>query len=281
MSNITNYQSNVNRLETTYDRYMVSRVVTNPLENLLETEVPAGLPQNYFVELSLYSYADNRLVFNTTIDPRTNSEIFRTTTIQYQGGSSRRLLYIDFSKTNAGLIDGRFELVLNFFAPEIGNVNAKPLVLTKISPSRTEVEVRLTPEYRTPESASIVTSFASPQINKDSILGAMRQFFNQPNSSTLGLQTDNTTLTYPIIREYFPPAVTQSISASKAINVTYESTLSTSIQTLLNRAYTYASESVRTSTAERFTDTMIYQIVSASIVRARPEVATTTEVVLL
>lgn len=282
MSNTYNYQSNLAKLETTYDRYMVSRIIINSLEDLLQAEVPTTLPDRYFVELSLYSYADNRLVFNTVIDSEVSNDIFYLTTVQYQGQNQfRKLLFIDFSKANLGLIDGRFEVVLNFFIPEVGDANIKPLGITKISPSRTEIEVKLIPDYRTPASASILTSFASPQINKDNVLGAMRQIFNQPNSSTLGLPTDNTPLTYPIISEYFSPITSQSVSQSKARNSNYETVLASSIQVLLDRAYTYASESVRLSTLNRFTDSVMYQIVSESVTRAQKELITTTEIVLL
>lgn len=269
MSKIRNYESNIFQLDSQYERYTVSRIVETPRDDLLQIEVPTQLPSNFFVEMHIYSYANNQLVFSTTTSDLQNSQIFSVTTLQYlQDSSIRRLLFIDFSKILQPFPDGRFELVINFFSPEIGNSLTKPLSLTTISPSRTEVELKLTPEYRTPQSASQLRNFALPQINSTWALEAVKYICNQSQSFNPNIPTDKTPLTFDIIQEFLP--VSESIKLNNP-NVAgfYTQSIKVSTQTLLNSIYTRASASiVQYPVQTRFTNELLVSILSSSIGQA-------------
>jgi len=265
MSKIRNYESNILQLENQFSRYSVSRIVESPRDDLIKVEVPSQFPDVFSVEISIYSYANNRLIFNVTVDSQLNN-LFSFVTLEYlQDSSKRRLLFIDFSKIPEEFPDGRFEIVLNFFAPEIGSATTQSLLLTKISPSRTEVELKLTPEYRTPQSASQLRNFALPQINSTWALEAVKYICNQSQSFNPNIPTDKTPLTFDIIQEFLP--VSESIKLNNP-NVAgfYTQSIKVSTQTLLNSIYTRASASIVQYPAEtRFTNELLVSILSSSI----------------
>ena len=70
MANQQNYKSNTQQLSDSYTRYTVSRIIANKNDDLLDMEVPAdfseALIQNN-VEVSLYSLADNSLIFSDVV----------------------------------------------------------------------------------------------------------------------------------------------------------------------------------------------------------------------
>ncbi len=272
MSKIRNYESNIFQLENQYERYSVSRIVETPRDDLLQLEVPTELPSNFFVEMHIYSYANNQLVFSTTTSDLQNNEVFSVTTMQYlQDSSIRRLLFINFSKILQPFPDGRFELVINFFSPEIGNPLTKPLSLTTISPSRTEVELKLTPEYRTPQSASQLRNFALPQINSTWALDAVKYVCNQSQSFNTNIPTDKTPLTFDIIQEFLPALESIKLNNPNVAGV-YTQSIKVSTQTLLNSIYTNASASIiQYPTETRFTNQLLMNILSSSISRAITE----------
>ena len=272
MSKIRNYESNIFQLENQYERYSVSRIVETPRDDLLQLEVPTELPSNFFVEMHIYSYANNQLVFSTTTSDLQNNEVFSVTTMQYlQDSSIRRLLFINFSKILQPFPDGRFELVINFFSPEIGNPLTKPVSLTTISPSRTEVELKLTPEYRTPQSASQLRNFALPQINSTWALDAVKYVCNQSQSFNTNIPTDKTALTFDIIQEFLPASESIKLNNPNVAGV-YTQSIKVSTQTLLNSIYTNASASIiQYPTETRFTNQLLMNILSSSISRAITE----------
>lgn len=283
MSNNYNYESDILSLSQNFKRFRVSRIIDNPVNRLLELEVPSNIPDNFTIEVMLYTLDSNQLVSSTVIDSA--SDVLNTVTLNYSAdegtgfGSQRRLLFVDFSKLSIPLTQGRYELVLNFFVSEIGTFNEAALSVVTISPSRRELELRLTPQCGGLDYINKLKEFTAPQITRESILGALQQVFNQPDNNRLNLTTDNTALSYDIIEDYFTDTTKQRISASKILNSNYENILTQSIQTLQDRAYLFASESVRTSTTKIFTDSMIYDIVSSSLALAQKEI--TSEIVLL
>lgn len=266
MSNTFNYASNVSLLEREYSRYNVSRIIENPLQDLLEVELPMEVQDKYFVEMNLYSLADNSVVFSTTINPTDDQEIIKVVTLSYPDTSVRRLLFIDFSKITIDIPDGRFEAVFNFFIPKVGNANSKPLTITKISPSRTEIELQLSPEYKTNESASLLTNFASPQINHTWVLQAMQYICNQTQSLNTSIPTDQTTLSFDIIKEFLPINVVENLNNPNTSGI-LTSSVELSTQTLLNNTYNYATASIETYISDNvtFTNTMLVEILSSSL----------------
>jgi len=266
MANNFIYASDVTALKEKYNRYSVSRIIENPLQGLLETELPMPIQNEYFVEITLYSLANNTVVFNATIDPTTNPEIIKVVTLSYPDASVRRLMIVDFSKTLPDLPDGRFEVVWNFFVPRVGNAATKPLTLTKISPSRTEVELQLLPEYKTPESASALVDFAAPQINYTWALKAMQYLCNQTQSLDPNIPTDTTAQSFDIIEQFLPITVVTTLNDPN-VSEDFTASIKMSTQQLLNATYNYASQSIQVGIQNNvaFTDERLISIFSSSL----------------
>jgi hypothetical protein len=268
MPNRYNYTSNIANLNGRYTKYMVSRVIDNPQNTLLEVEMPPNIPQNFVLELSFYSLTENYLmssVFLTSDD----TDVVSVTTLRYVDTSIRRLLFIDFSKLNTNIEEGRLQLVINFFIPEVGAFDESKFTLTKISPSRKEIEMTLIPQCITIESIQELKTFASPQINSTWVLDALKYICNQTQSLNTNLPTVTASLSFNIIQSYLP------ISQSNKINGTdvsgeYTASIKQATQELLNNTYAFASQSIRSmiTTQARFTETMLIDIVSSSLGQA-------------
>jgi len=271
MANTFNYETNIARLKDSYNKFSVSRIISNPLDNLLETEIPASFPEIFIVEITLYSLANNSVVFNTKIDNQVEPRLFTVTTLQYSDGTSRRLVFIDFSKLPLSIEvpDGRFEVVLNFYLPEIGNATTSSLILNRISPSRTEVEVKLAPQYKTPQSASLLTTFASPQINAQWALDALKYICNQSQSLNPNIPTEKTALTFDIVEQFLPVTTVTALNNPSTLP-TFTASIKNTTQAILNGTYNYASASLATQLNQttRVTDTIFYAIVSSSLSKA-------------
>ena len=117
MANQQNYESNLADLSGQYTKYLVSRVIANKSDDLLDLEVPADFPLENLannVEINLYSLADNSLIFSDVIKIASGS-IF-TKKLQYSNNSHRTLLFIDFSKIDTLDVPiGQYTVTLNFF----------------------------------------------------------------------------------------------------------------------------------------------------------------------
>lgn len=263
MTNTKNFQSDVNLLSQRYERFMVSRVVSNPRDTLLNLQVPTTLPTAYSVEISLYSLATNSLLFNFNIRSDTQNQFFSQTLSYNEVGQLRRLLFIDFSKIDFSdyaldvIPDGEVLAVFNFFADEIGNYDSRQLYITQISPSGREVELRLTPEFDTASNRTKLLEMARPQINSTYVLDAVKQMFgkvatNIPSNNTMfnfGLVTGSTS---------FPEGVNQSI-----INA-----VQTETNTILTASYGRVTQSIQTelnSGKKRFTDMYLRTLIENTI----------------
>lgn len=270
MPNLSNYTSDLIELRDKYNRYTVSRVLTSTVEDLLEIEVPSDIQEDYFVEMSLYSFVDNSRIFSTVINPLDNEDIFKLVTLSYPDSSVRRLLFIDFSKIpNLIIPDGRFEAVFNFFNPEIGSATIKPLTITRISPSRTEIEVKLAPQYRISQIADTLTTFASPQINSKWILDTFKYICNQTQSLDTKIPTDTTLLTFDIIQSFLPISESNKLNSPNTAGVQTAS-IKDNTQQLLNNTYRYVSQSLQEAvfSQSRFTNDAIVNIFSSSLSKA-------------
>lgn len=264
MANNSNFDTNIQALNGRYTRYMVSRVIDNPLDKLLELEVPTTIPEYFTVELSFYTLADNSLIASLVLDSNDES-VFTATTMVYADTSIRRLLFVDFSKIDITLEQGRFQVVMNFFIPEIGTFSEPQLVLTDISPSRKEVEFSISPEYITTGSINKLVDFASPQISSQWVLDAVRQIFNQPASATSNnIPTDSTNLTFDIVEEFLPVSVVTLLNDENTSPI-FTGSLKLTTQTILNNAYGFATQSILASSSVVYTDTKLNTLVSKSI----------------
>lgn len=268
MANQYNYATDIKSLEGRYTKYMVSRVVDNPKNKILQIETPTTLPEVFFLELMFYSVTENYLLSSITLTHE-DTDVLKLTSLQYNDTSVRQLLFIDFSNVKINIEEGRLQLVIHFFVPEIGGIDQSRFSLTRISPSRTEIELGLVPKCTTEEIIGELKNFTAPQINSKWILDATRQIFNQPNSLTSeNIPTDKTKLTFSIIKEYLP-------SSSKLFLDNADDSLvdivETNVQKFMDIAYSYASQSIiqlNTEPSTRYTNEMFVNIVSSSISKA-------------
>ena len=179
MANQQNYASDVSRLAESYNKYTVSRIIANKRDNLLDMEVPAYFSDNIThnntsIEINLYSLADNSLIFSDVIKNVSGS--IYTQQLQYDDNSLRTLLFVDFSRV--GLVDiptGQYTVTLNFFRDELGSYDDRTLNVSRISTSRTEVELSLADTTLHQKLAR----FATPAIPTEYIETVLRQIFNQ------------------------------------------------------------------------------------------------------
>ena len=268
MANSYNYATNIQTLAGRYTKYMVSRVIDNPKNKLLELEVPAEIPEKFIVELMFYSLESSYLLSSIALTDE-DTDVLKVTTLSYPDTSTRRLLFIDFSNLSINIEQGRIQLVLNFFVPEVGGFNKSKFSLTRISPSRKEVELSLLPQCITDDILEELKVFSSPQINSMWVLEALKYICNQTQSLNPNLPTVTTPLSFDIIQSYLP--LSQSIKLNDPlVSGQYTSSIKQSTQTILDNTYAYASESIKDMIRDntRFTDTMLINIVSSSLGRA-------------
>lgn len=266
MAKSYNYATNLLSSGTTTPRYRVSRIIDNPRNGLLETEIPSDIPETFTVEMLVYSLRDNSLITSILLDNQ-NEDIFSVKTLVYSDTSVRKILFIDFSSINLIIEEGRFQVVLNFFVPEIGSYNEPILMLTDTSPSRKEVELSLLPQYKTPENIRKLSNFASPQISSEWVDAALRQIFNQPSSSiSNNIPTDTSSMTYKVVESFLPAEIVVLINNPNTSGE-FTSSVKTSIQSILNFSYGFATQSIRETGSSAYTDKILYNLVSSSIVR--------------
>lgn len=265
MANSYNYATNIQSLAGRYTKYMVSRVIDNPKNKLLELEVPADIPEKFVVELMFYSLESSYLLSSIALTDE-DTDVLKVTTLSYPDTSTRRLLFIDFSSLSINIEQGRIQLVLNFFVPEVGGFNQSKFSLTRISPSRKEVELSLIPQCITDDILEELKVFSSPQINSTWALKAMQYICNQTQSFDKNIPTDQTPLSFDIVKQFLPPTVTAQLNNPNTSGI-FTSSVQMSTQTLLNNTYNQASQSIQAQIAQNvvFTDTKLMEIFSASL----------------
>lgn len=271
MSNLYNYATDVPSLNGQYIKYMASRVIDNPQNSLLELELPTGIPETFILELQFYSILDNYL-FTSLVLTSEDTDAISFTTLRYSDTSIRTLMFIDFSKIRILIEEGRIQLVTNFFIPEIGDFGQSQFSITKISPSRTEVQLSLTPETVTDENVQKLKTFASPQINSTWAIEALKYICNQSQSFNLNIPTTTASLSFDVIQAYLPVSESNKINNSE-VSGEYTASIKLTTQEILNSTYTFASQSIKEMMPEhtRFTDEMLINIVSSSLGKAVAE----------
>lgn len=268
MANQRNYQSNIQELSNSYNRYLVSRVIANKRDDLLDMEMPAdfseALLQNN-IEINLYSIADNSLIFSDVV--RNVSGSIFTKTLQYNDNSLRKLLYIDFAKVpDLNLPPGQYSVTLNFFADEIGAHDDRILKVNKISTSRTEVELKLTDSSQ----QLVLEQFATPLIPAEFIRPVLRQIFNQEGADELVLPTSPIKIDSSSLYQNFA-----SGSGEKLVQYNFDEDnesqigINTIMQNVLDDAYPIALETVEDmiflSGSTDFTETELFEYVVDAI----------------
>ena len=207
MANQQNFKQNIVNLAENYTKFTVSRIVSTTKDTLLEAEIPATFADSMIqnnVEINLYSLADNSLIYSDFISNSITGAI-TTQNIQYSDNTTRRFLYVDFSKlADLGIPTGQYSVTLNFFPDEVGSYDNRLLQITKISPSRKEIELKSS-------NPSVLKQFALPAINTTWVNDAIKQVFNQPNSNQ-NIPTIPNSLTTASINQQLTPNIVASIN---------------------------------------------------------------------
>ena len=275
MPNQENFASNIEQLSQQYPRYTVSRVIANKSDDLLDMEVPSDFSENILqnnVELNLYSLSDNSLIFADFIKPVSGS--IYTETLQYEDGSLRKLLYIDFVKATQTAVHsqvfelppGQYSVTLNFFANEIGAYDNRILKVNRISTSRTEVELKLTDVSQ----QNVLEQFAIPRISAEYVRPALLQIFNQTGSDNLTVPMSSAKIDSSSLYQNFA-----SGSGEKLLQYNFDDDdgsrigINTIAQNVLNIAYPIALKTVNDmillSGSTSFTETELSKYVVDSI----------------
>lgn len=268
MANQNNYQTLLPLKEQEYIKYTVSRVVSSPANKLIETEIPAHIPEDFILDISLYSLADNSLIYSAPF-PK-NDDALEIKNLIYPDGSIRRMLFINFFKLQDLIeIDGTYQMVINFFVEEIGKHTSLSLAITEISPTRKEIQLQLLPEYRNEEEIKKLVTFATPSISSVWALEALKYVCNQTQSLNQNIPTEKTTLSYNVMTQYLPVSQSTKLKNPDVPGV-YTASIQQTTQRILNMTYNYASESIRLNYASEslFTNKMLKDIFSSSLGRA-------------
>lgn len=266
MPNTRNFQSST---DTRYgSRYTISRVVADYQDNLLSMEAPAQFsPKNLQnnVEVHLYSLADNSLIFSFVVKNE-NSAIY-VQRLQYNDGTFRNLLFIDFAKIQipVEIPPGRFSATLNFFVNEIGAYDDRVLKVSRISTSRSEIELQLTDTRL----LNNLDEFALPRINTEYVVTALKQIFNQEDADTLIAPMSPAKIDSASLYQNF-----ESGSGQKLIEYNFDDDnesqigINTITQNVLNVAYPIAYQQIAVAMglgSASFTETELSTIVVNAI----------------
>lgn len=182
MANQNNFKTNVTNQQLQYQKYTVSRVINNLSDDLLRMEMPVDFSfvnlNNVSVEFNLYSIYNNRLVYSTVIQNNLNNGPIYIQKITYADNTFRTFLYVNFTEVpNVSFPEGQYQLVLNIFVNEIGTSDERILKITKISTSRKEVELAITPLNE--ENINIVKSYIDRSINPTYILPVIKEIYGK------------------------------------------------------------------------------------------------------
>jgi len=264
MPNIKNFQSDITSFYGT--KFTVSRIIENRNDSLLDMEVPADFAEKLLennIEINLYSLADNSLLYSDVI--KNSNKAIYVETLQYEDGTFRKLLFIDFAKVTAlSVPPGRYSVTLNFFADEIGNYETRPLKVTRVSTARTEIELKLTDVELQDE----LNTFAIPRINSEYIRPILKQIFNQEGAGDLILPVSPAKIDSSSLYRNFA-----SGSGDKLLQYNFDDDvgefvgINTIAQKVLNEAYPIALTKIENkmlSGSTTFTETeLTFDIVSA------------------
>ena len=258
MTYTNSFRTNIDEQSQGYLKFMVSRTFSNPRDNILEMQVPAMLPDEFTVELSLYSLSDDSLVYNV-VYASSNQNSFHIRTLQYENEEVRKLLFIDFSAIQENLPVGDFRLVLNFLADDVGTAGQPLLEVTTVSATRQEIQLDLLPQYDTEEYQNVLMEFAQPRVTSQWIYTVIDQIFGKVTTQLM--PSDNSVLKKESIRALFPEGLN---------NIALQE-LDTATQTILNSAHTSSVSKINLdilANKPTFSNVYISDVVSTNITSA-------------
>lgn len=179
MPNQSNFRSSLTQSDV---RFLASRIVRLPTEQILLEEVPAsfGYDAEDNVELHFYTARSNLLV--TSIITKLSEEIVKLHIVGYDDGTYKTYLQIDFTKLlvdkNTTIVPGDYKVSINFFSDEMGSYDNPILAISEISPSRTEIEVyftNATDEVKIAQNDTLIREFINEGFSKAEAIGVMKK----------------------------------------------------------------------------------------------------------
>ena len=206
MANQSNFATDLKNTERSYTKYTVSRTIDSLSNNLLDAELPTNFPSDLSkvsVEINIYSLFDNALVYSGIAKNSTQRTPITIDKFTYSDSTIRTLLYINFSQLeNFFLPIGKYQITLNILADELGSAENKLLKISKISPSRYEVELELVSS--SVQNKNALVELATPSISSEWIMDAVKQIFNQSGSVTSSIPALKNTISETQIDNNLP-----------------------------------------------------------------------------
>lgn len=199
MPNQSNFQNNV--LNRTEPRFLASRIVELPSDEIILEEIPAsfGYDEEDNVEFHFYTTRSNTLI--TSVVTKLSDEVVKLHIVAYDDGTYKNYLQIDFTKLftdqNKTVIPGDYKVTINFFSDEIGSYDNRKLTIVEISPSRTEVEVVFNDSYdqvAIAKNDEIRREFILDSFTKAEAIGVMKKILKdgvEMNNDFEGLTANN------------------------------------------------------------------------------------------
>lgn len=276
MANQTNFKSNLAIASLSGQKFTVSRTVETLSDALVRAEVPTNFPvnlNNIAIEFNVYSLFDNVRIYSGYIKNTTTANPISVNTLVYSNGTKRTLLYIDFSKApEVFLPTGKYQITLNIFADVIGSYDDKVLRITKISPSRREVEL----EHTNPTLQNIdkIKNYVQHTISSDWIYIALQQIFNQTGADTQYIPASNVGMTTSSVLFTLDPSSSLSTYKFDVDSIEGKPGVNTLTKQILDRAYLITTQSLVRDIASgtsSFTAKQIYGYVTTSLRTAYDE----------
>lgn len=271
MANQNNFQTDLSLSETSNTRFTVSRIVENLSDDVLTAELPTVFPSvldSITVEISIYSLFDNALVYYGVAQNTDEFTPISVNTFKYSDNTIRTLLYINFAELpNFFLPTGKYQVTFNIFNNEIGATDDKVLKVTRISPSRREIELQHT--NPTTENLSKVNNYISQTITNQWIHEVVKQIFNQPTQNDNQVPVIPTRITSASVKNSMPSTLKTNLERY-GFDINSGSYLGTNeiTKNVLDRAYLTVSASVAQrlqSGSLRFDTETLRNLISSSI----------------
>jgi hypothetical protein len=276
MANQSNFATDLKNIERSYTKYTVSRTIDSLSNNLLDAELPTNFPSDLSkvsVEISIYSLFDNALVYSGIAKNSTQRTPITIDKFTYSDGTTRTLLYINFSQLeNFFLPIGKYQITLNILADELGSAENKLLKISKISPSRYEVELELVSS--SVQNKNALVELATPSISSEWIMDAVKQIFNQSGSVTSSIPALKNTISETQIDNNLPVTLKNNLKTYQFnVDATSSPGVYSIAQSILNEAYLIVSASITADLAsgkKDFTAAYLSSSVSGALARTYP-----------
>jgi hypothetical protein len=253
MPNQNNFRSDVTT--TTEPRFLASRIVSFPEEEILFEQIPASFGYDVFdnIEIHFYSAPENNLIASLVVAAE-EGDVLKSHVVSYEDGTFKNYIRIDFTalfqKKQIILLPGDYKVVMNFFADEIGSYNDRRMYIQEISDSRTEVQLQFFDTRNLQDRVDNIDSlkeFVPPSFSRPVAIGVAEKIFR----SGVQLVDDTEGLTYNNILENIEldssdvaQTVDNTIERVKRLSAIAENGLKDSINNFLPRLYEKIREEI-------------------------------------